>query len=205
VLTSERPAVVAVSPRARLVARVVSEVCAPAVCGVVGLVAVAIHNTGSGAGAAWGGLAAIFVCGLPMAFVLTGVRDGRWDDHHVADRSKRALPLLVALVSVIVGALLLVTVQAPRDLVALVLTVVPELVIAIAVSHWWKISIHAAVLAGLVGVLIVLYGAWALLGLPLVALVAWSRKVLDAHTWPQVWVGAALGWGIAVVVFALLR
>src|SRR4051812_38678394 len=137
-----------------------------------------------------------------MAFVIKGVRDGRWDDHHVADRNKRAVPLLVALASVIVGALLLVAVQAPRELVALVLTVVPELVIAIAVSHWWKISIHAAVIAGLIGVLMVLYGPWALLGLPLVVLVAWSRRVLNAHSWPQVWVGAALGWSIAVAVFS---
>ena len=204
-LTATLSADVPTSPRARRLARAITEICAPAVCGVVGLVAVAIHNTGSGAGAAWGGLAAIFVCGLPMAFVLKGVRDGRWDDHHVADRNKRAVPLLVALASVIVGALLLVVVQAPRELVALVLTVVPELVIAIAVSHWWKISIHAAVIAGLVGVLMVLYGPWALLGSPLVALVAWSRRVLDAHSWPQVWIGAALGWSIAVVVFSLLR
>ncbi len=123
------------SPRARRLARVVTKVCAPAVCGGVGLVAVAVHNTGSGAGAAWGGLAAIFVCGLPMAFAVTGVRDGRWDDHHVADRDKRALPLLVALASVVAGAVLLAVVNAPRELVALVLTTVPELIIAITVSH----------------------------------------------------------------------
>jgi len=134
-LTAATGAGASASPRARRLARVVTEVCAPAVCGVVGLVAVAVHNTGSGAGAAWGGLAAIFVCGLPMAFVVTGVRDGRWDDHHVADRDKRALPLLVALASVVAGAVLLAVVNAPRELVALVLTTVPELIIAITVSH----------------------------------------------------------------------
>ncbi|BEP13863.1 phosphatase PAP2 family protein [Acidothermaceae bacterium B102] len=204
-LTAAPSGRVSTSPRARRLAKVVTEVFAPAVCGMVGLVAVAVHNTGSSAGAAWGGLAAIFVCGLPMAYVIKGVRDGRWDDHHVADREQRALPLLVALTSVVVGAVLLAVVHAPRDLVALVLTVVPELVIAIAVSHWWKISIHAAVVAGLLGILMVLFGPGWLLALPLVALVGWSRMVLKAHTWPQVWVGAALGWAVAVAAFSLLR
>ena len=69
-LTATGAVRVSASPRARRLAKVVTEVFAPAVCGVVGLVAVAVHNTGSSAGAAWGGLAAIFVCGLPMAYVI---------------------------------------------------------------------------------------------------------------------------------------
>lgn len=191
-------------PRNRL-ARVITEVSAPAVCGVVGLLVAAIRNTGSGAGAAWGGLAAIFVCGLPMAYIAKGVKDGRWSDHHVAEREKRALPLLAALLCVAVGATLLVVLQAPRDLVAMVLTAVPELIIAIAISHWWKISIHAAVIAGLLGIFLVMFGALALLALPVVAVVGWSRTVLGAHTWPQVAAGAAIGWVVAVAVFAALR
>ncbi|BEP14005.1 hypothetical protein acdb102_23160 [Acidothermaceae bacterium B102] len=204
-LTATRSVGLSASPRARQLASVVTEIFAPAVCGVVGLIAVAVHNTGSGAGAAWGGLAAIFVCGLPMAYVIRGVKDGRWDDHHVADREKRTLPLLVALISVIVGALVLLVVHAPRELVALVCTTVPELVIAIGISRWWKISIHAAVVAGLLGVLMVLYGPWMLLALPLVVLVGWARRVLRARTWPQVVVGATIGWGVALVAFSLLR
>jgi hypothetical protein len=35
--------------------------------------------------------------------------------------------------------------------------------------------------------------------------VAWSRTVLDAHTWPQVVVGAALGALAAAGVLPLLR
>lgn len=198
-ITEEKP-----SPRNRR-ARVITEVSAPAVCGVVGLLVVAIRNTSSGAGAAWGGLAAIFVCGLPMAYIAKGVKDGRWSDHHVAEREQRALPLLAALLCVAVGAIWLVVLHAPRELVAMVLTVVPELIIAIVVSHWWKISIHAAVIAGLLGIFFVLFGAWALLALPWIAVVGWSRTVLEAHTWPQVWAGAAIGWILAVLVFSLLR
>jgi membrane-associated phospholipid phosphatase len=199
--TIEKP----VAPPANRLARVITEVSAPAVCGVVGLLVAAIRNTGSGAGAAWGGLAAIFVCGLPMAYIAKGVKDGRWSDHHVAEREKRALPLLAALLCVGVGATLLVALDAPGDLIAMVLTAVPELIIAIAISHWWKISIHAAVIAGLLGIFLVMFGPWALLALPLVGVVGWSRTVLGAHTWAQVTAGAAIGWVVAVGVFATLR
>ena len=106
---------------------------------------------------------------------------------------------------VAVGTILLAVLDAPRELVAVVLTVVPELVLAIVISHWWKISIHAAVVAGLLGIFFVLFGAWMLLALPLVAVVGWSRVVLGAHTWVQVWAGAAVGWLVAVAFFSILR
>lgn len=69
--------------RRRTVARVITELSGPAICAVTGLMVVAIRNAGSGAGAAWGGFAALFVAGIPMAYIAKGVKDGRWFDHHV--------------------------------------------------------------------------------------------------------------------------
>jgi membrane-associated phospholipid phosphatase len=192
-------------PAVRRIAQIVTEVSGPAVIAVAGLLIVAVRNAGSGAGAAWGGLAAVFVGGIPMAYIAHGVRRGRWSDHHVPERSKRALPLLVALASVAVAAALLVAVGAPRELVALVVAMIAGLVAVIAVTHWWKVSIHSAVSGGFLATLCLLFGPWALLGLPVLALVAWSRTVLDAHTWPQVLVGASIGAAAAVAVFPALR
>lgn len=192
------------SPRATA-ARVITELSGPAICAGAGLLVVAIRAAGNGAGAAWGGLAAIFVSGIPMAFIAKGVKHGRWNDHHVNDRRQRAIPLLVALASVAVAAVLLVIVQAPRELVALVVAQLVGLVVVLVVTRWWKVSIHAAVAGGLLGIFVVLFGAWALVGLIPLAAVAWSRTVLDAHTWPQVIVGAALGAIVAVTLFPALR
>jgi membrane-associated phospholipid phosphatase len=195
------------SPRSMRVriARVITEASGPAICAVAGLLIVAIRNAGSGAGAAWGGLAAIFVAGIPMAYVVKGVKAGKWSDHHIEDRAQRATPLLVGIASVAVGAVLLGLIDAPRELIALVLAMLTGLLAVLAVTHWWKVSVHSAVAGGLLASLVVLFGAWALVGLAPLAAIAWSRTVLDAHTWPQVVVGALLGALIAATVFPALR
>ena len=197
------------------VARVITEASGPAICAVAGLLVVAIRNAGSGAGAAWGGFAAagaawggfaaLFVAGIPMGYIAKGVKAGKWSDHHVADRTQRAVPLLIALAAVAVCAGLLVAVNAPQELVALVVAMLAGLAVVLAVTHWWKVSIHAAVAGGLLGIFVILFGPWALVGLPALAAVAWSRTVLDAHTWPQVTVGAFLGVVVAASVFPPLR
>lgn len=187
------------------VAGVVTETTAPAILAVAGLLVVAIRSAGSGAGAAWGGFAALLVTGIPLAYVAKGVRAGKWSDHHIAERTQRVVPLLIASASVAVAAVLLVLVNAPRDLIALVLAQLAGLIVVLVVSHWWKISIHTAVAGGFLGVLVVLFGPWALLGLPVLAAVGWSRIVLDAHTWAQVLAGGAMGLLVAVTLFPLFR
>lgn len=187
------------------VAHLVTETTAPAILAVAGLLVVAIHSAGSGAGAAWGGFAALLVTGVPLAYVAKGVKAGKWSDHHIADRTQRAVPLLIASASVAVAAVLLVLVRAPRDLIALVLAQLAGLVVVLVVSRWWKISIHTAVAGGFLGILVVLFGPWALLGLPVLAAVGWSRIVLDAHTWAQVIAGGTMGALVAATFFPLLR
>lgn len=199
------PSVTAHPDIQRKLARVITELSGPAVCAVAGLLVVAIRSTGNGAGAAWGGFAAIFVAGIPMGYIAKGVKRGKWSDHHIDDRSSRAIPLLVGAASVAAAAGLLRLVHAPESLIALVLSMLAGLIAVLVVTHWWKVSIHAAVAGGLVGVLLVLFGPIALLGVLPLAAVAWSRTVLDAHTWPQVIVGALLGSAIAVTLFSLLR
>lgn len=204
-MTTMRKSAPANNSRRAAIARVVTELSGPAICAVVGLLIVAVRNAGNGAGAAWGGFAAIFVAGIPMAFIARGVKRGRWSDHHVNDRAQRVVPLLVALASVAVAVVLLAIVHAPQELIALVVAMLVGLLVVLIVTRWWKVSIHAAVAGGLFGILVVLFGALALLGLIPLAAVAWSRTVLDAHTWPQAIVGAGLGALVAVTLFPVLR
>ena len=85
--------------------------------------------------------------------------------------------------SVAVASGLLILVGAPRPLIALVLSQLAGLLVVLVITRFWKVSIHCATAGGLLGVLVVLFGPWALLGIVPLAVIAWSRVVLDAHTW----------------------
>ncbi len=139
-----------------------------------------------------------------MAYVASGVKAGKWSDHHVSNRHQRHTPLLVGLVCIATASVLLAVVHAPRELLALVLSQLVGLVVVMTITRFWKVSVHSSASGGLVGILIVMFGFWALLGVVPLAVVAWSRTVLDAHTWPQVIVGAASGATVALTVFPLL-
>ena len=65
-------------------------------------------------------------------------------------------------------------------------------------------SIHTAVAAGAVVVLVLTFGAPLLAAVPLPALAGWSRVRLRAHTVPQVVVGGTVGGLVAGVVYAVL-
>ena len=60
----------------------------------------------------------------------------------------------------------------------------------LVITLWWKISIHASSLAGMVTFLTALYGVIVLPAFLLVAPVSWLRVVLRRHTVAQVVAGA---------------
>ena len=181
------------------VARLTTEIFSPGV-----LVAVLLVVVGRHAGGWWGVPAAIFAVGIPMAYVLRGVRRGELTDHHIGEREHRRGPLLFGLASVLAGTGALVLLGAPRVLLALLAAGITGLVVFTAVTQFWKMSIHAGVATGTLAVLVALYGPVALAGLPLVVLTCWSRLVLSAHTAGQVVAGATVGALIAGTVFPAL-
>lgn len=186
------------------VARWVTEVTAPAVL-VTGLtVVIGWHGAGGVRGLAWGLLATVFAAVIPFAYVLSGVRRGRFTDHHVGRREQRRVPLLFGLVSAAAGLALLAALGAPRPVLALVATGVVGLVVAVSVSHWWKMSIHSAVAAGTLVVLVLTFGPRLLPAVPLLGVVGWSRVRLRDHTVAQVVAGGLVGALVAGLVFAAL-
>ncbi len=187
-------------------ARLTTEVLAPAHL-VIGLLAVVAWDSAPTPGSRllWGAVAATFAGVLPLAYLVQGARQGRWEDHHVGDREKRPAVIMVILASVLVGTALLAAAGAPRELLALLAAMIAGLVVTLAVTVVWKISVHAAVAAGTVVVLTLVFGpALGILWL-LVALVGWSRVALGDHTVGQVVGGALAGGVVAAVVFAWLR
>ncbi|MFF5176922.1 phosphoesterase PA-phosphatase [Micromonospora sp. NPDC000316] len=200
-----RPVAVRPGPGLRI-ARLVTELTAPAVLVSLLMIAVSWHSSPSnGRGLAWGLLAALFVTGIPFAYIVGGVRRGRFTDHHIGRREQRRVPLLVGLGSVAAGLALLTVLGAPRPLLALAVAGLVGLVVAVSVSHWWKMSIHSAVAAGTLVILSMTFGPGLLVAAPLLAVVGWSRVRLRDHTVPQVLAGGVLGALIAALAFGLLR
>jgi len=187
-------------------ARVASEVFGPAVLVAVLLLVVGWHAGDAPGVSRWWGLpGALFAAGIPMAYVLRGVRNGSLSNHHIPEREHRRLPLLFGIASVTVGLTALVLLGAPREVLALMGAGAAGLLVFTAVTHWWKMSIHAGVAAGTVATLVAVYGPVALVGAPLALLACWSRLRLSAHTMAQVVAGALVGALIAGTVFPALR
>ena len=193
--------------RRRRLARVVTEVFAPAPVSLVVLVTVTLHSASSTAEALrFGGIAVLFATLIPFAYLVQGVRRRRLTDIHVRRREQRALPLAVAITSAAVLFGLLLWLGAPRDLIALIGAMVAGLLISLVVTLFWKISVHSASVTGAVVILAIAVGRGVLLATPLVVgLVAWSRVELGDHTVWQVLGGALLGALVAAVFFRLLR
>jgi membrane-associated phospholipid phosphatase len=94
--------------------------------------------------------------------------------------------------------------DAPRALFALLAAMVAGLSVALAITSFWKISIHAAVAAGTVASLAILVSPWWLLLVPFVVLTGWARVEIRDHTPVQVSVGAIVGAGVAAGVLLLV-
>lgn len=185
-------------------AKLVTDALSPVVLISVQLLLVPVRAAGLLPGLLWGGVAIAFVSAAPLAYILFRVRRSTLTDVHIRVREHRRLPFLVGLATVLSGLILLAVTGAPRDLLALVVAVVALTVTVIAITSFWKISVHTMVAAMTTGVLVTLFGALFWLTLPGVALIGWARVALTDHTVAQVLAGAVLGVGIAGV-FVLAR
>jgi membrane-associated phospholipid phosphatase len=143
----------------------------------------------------WGTLLTITGSVIPMAVIWLGTRRGRYDSHHVHNRERRLVPILVALACQSLGLIILILAETPPVLPSLTagLVAVGFVSLAVTVGLRWKLSLHAAASAGSVTLLIIGYGWWPTLLVPLVLLVSWSRLKLGHHTLPQVLAALALG------------
>ena len=188
-------------------AKIVTEVLSPAVIVVLLPFAVAWNATGHAVlpTIVWAVVVAVFYSVLPMAFIIRGARQGKWGGHWVRERERRFVPLMLCLVSSLVGLAILLVGDAPQDVIALAWSMVVLLIACVVITRWWKVSIHATVASGSVATVVLIYGWIMLVLVPLVALVAWARVRVADHTAAQVAVGAILGPVVGGVVFILLR
>lgn len=143
----------------------------------------------------WGLVVGITGSVIPMVVIVRGARRGRWQSHHVTDRAGRRIPFLACITSLGAGGAILAVGNAPHQMIALAASMFATLVAALAITFGlrWKVSMHAAVSAGAVVILMAAYGPWLALLAPAVGLIGWSRVSLGDHTTAQVTVGALVG------------
>jgi membrane-associated phospholipid phosphatase len=193
--------------RSEAAARFATEAFSPAVLAVVVPITVGARVADPPLlGVGWGALAALFVGVLPYLAIRLLLRAGRiTGDHHVPERRERALPIALALVSIVVGLVLLAALGAPAAVTTFGLVTVAVVVAVGVVNLAWKLSGHAAVVATCAVVVLIAYGPWSLLvSAPVLLWTGWSRVRLGAHTPAQVVAGAATGAALASVVWSLL-
>lgn len=183
----------------------IAEVFQPPVVVSVQLLVSPLTQPGFPGTMAYGALAALFVCVIPLLLLLVLVRLGKVTDHHVSDRKQRAPVLLMTLGSIVAGLLVLEAAGAPESVVAMVLAVVGGVVVLAGVSPFWKISGHAAAISSSVVIAVMMLGpAWLPL-LLLIPAVGWSRVVLRAHTAAQVVAGSLFGGVVMAGIWWLLQ
>ncbi len=107
--------------------------------------------------------------------------------------------------SVLVGVALMLVFNAPRELLALMGAMVAGLIVTLAVTLVWKISVHAAVAGGTVVILALVFGPVLNVLWLATAAVAWSRVELRDHTRAQAVAGMICGAAVATIAFTFMR
>jgi membrane-associated phospholipid phosphatase len=205
-LSASPAPVTARRPRRQRLARLLTEVLAPAPIVATLPIVIAWHSAQTPTQALTAGLlAALFASIIPFGYIIRGVRNGKLTDHHVGIREQRRIPLLFGIASVIVGTSLLAALRAPRELIALIVAMLGGLATSLLVTLRWKISVHTAVAAGASTILTLVFGPTLLATAPLVAAIAWARVEIGDHTPAQTIAGACLGITVAATIFPTLR
>lgn len=120
-------------------------------------------------------------------------------DLDLTDRRDRILPLLLSSLGAVIGSFIIQSHLHNRTFTEIGYILATLLVALTIVTTVWKISLHAATLAGITSLLTIYRGEWFALGYLILLPVAWSRLTLKQHTSNQLIGGAMFG---ATLTFA---
>lgn len=152
-------------------------------------------------GVGWAVVALFTLTGIPLGYILLGLRRGWVGDLELSRREDRPRFILVSLSSDLLALSILGLGGAPHLLWLLALTYACLGLTMFTISNFWKISLHMVSVSGFSTVLVYIFGPgalWAFLSLPLVA---WARLYRKKHTPAQLLAGAIGGILITAAVF----
>ena len=134
----------------------------------------------------------IFASVLPMAITLYWAKKLN-TDKDISNREDRFVPLIVGVLSYLIGFIVAWSLGVSNFLIVLILCYAVNTFLVLLITSKWKISIHTTGLAGPVAALIMLLGPiGALVGL-LYPVLIWSRFTLKKHTMAQAITGGVFG------------
>ena len=155
-------------------------------------------------GLGWAILILIIVTGIPLAYLVIGLRYGWVSDMEMTQRSERPRFILISLSSDVLALLVLLFLHGPHLLSVIVLTYFCLAITMLTISRFWKISLHMAGVGGFSTALLFVFGIpmlWVFLSLPLVA---WARLHRRKHTLAQLVIGAIAGILVTILTFGLI-
>ncbi len=129
---------------------------------------------------------------------------GMIGDLMVNERDQRLIPFACVFGSYLLGTAFLWVFNAPTTMVALMVSYVITSLVMMVITLRWKISIHAAGVAGPSMFLVLRYNLALWPFLIMILLVCWSRWRLRVHTIEQVCAGAMLSVVVTSVMVYLL-
>ena len=146
----------------------------------------------------------LFVTVIPTAVTYYfSIKLGR-KDGDIPDRTLRFKPMMLGVLSYILGTVSLYLLDAPRLMTVLMLCYAVVTFVLTIVTLYWKISIHSVGVVGPSMALAIAFWPWGLLYILLLPPIAWSRYVLKRHTPAQLIAGALSGFLITGAMFLLL-
>jgi membrane-associated phospholipid phosphatase len=148
----------------------------------------------------WAGLAASMVLLPLLLFIHRRVRAGVYADSQVSVREQRHIVFALGAFCTTAYCLVVFLFGGPPELQATLMALFATGLTAMAINFLSKVSIHTGGMAGLVTVMIIMFGRSALPALLLVPLVGWSRVALGRHTIRQVITGAVAATAVTTAV-----
>jgi hypothetical protein len=152
-------------------------------------------------GLVWAFLILAIVTGIPLAYLVIGIKRGWVSDMELTNRSERPRFILISLSSDVLALLILFFLHGPHLLTLIVLTYFFLAISMLTISSFWKISMHMAGVGGFSTALLFVFGTpaiWAFISLPLVA---WARLQRRKHTPAQLLAGALAGALVTILIF----
>ena len=140
----------------------------------------------------------VFSSALPMAIILFWAKRLN-TDKDISNREDRFTPLIVGVLSYLIGFFISLFLNVDYFLTLLLLCYAVNTFIVMLITTKWKISVHTTGLSGPVAALILLLGPiGALFGI-LYPIVIWARVLLKKHTLSQAICGAVQGFFLTVL------
>lgn len=143
----------------------------------------------------------LFTLFIPLTVILLMLRFKLIDSLSMNNKEQRRLPILITGILYTVNYFILSKIHfLPPLYLSFLLAGIVSILITLAITYRWKISMHMAGLGGLLGTIIIVSFMWNIQMIPLIitlilisGLTGSARLQLNAHTQAQVFVGFFVG------------